>query len=87
MLPNPTERTVNLFLLRTGIRTVKKLVLALTIHDENVTMAKPARACITVWTGLALAPKLTETMSFASLRTPSSGSFSLCHPTCDLLHR
>ena len=39
---------------RTGIRTVKKLVLTLAIHDKNVTMAKVARASITVRTGLAL---------------------------------
>ena len=54
MLPDPTERNVNPFLFRTGMRTVKKLVLALTIHDQNVTMAKPARVFTIVWTGLTL---------------------------------
>ena len=53
MLLDPTERNVNPFPFQTGIRTVKKLVLTLTIHDENVTIAKPARASITVRTGLA----------------------------------
>ena len=53
MLPNPTERNVNLLLFQTGIRTVK-LVLTLAIHDKNVTMTKAARASITVRTGLAL---------------------------------
>ena len=53
MLPHPTERNVNPFLLRTRICTVDKLVLILTVHDKNVTMAKPARASITVQTGLA----------------------------------
>ena len=47
MLFDPTERDVNPFLIRTGIRAMKKLVLALTIHDEGVTMAKPARVYIT----------------------------------------
>ena len=44
MLPDPTERNV------TGIGTVKKLVLALTIHDQKITMIKPARAGITIRT-------------------------------------
>ena len=54
MLPDPTERDVNPLLFRTGIRTVKKLVLTFTIHDQKVTMIKPARANITIRTGLAL---------------------------------
>ena len=54
MLPDPTERNVNPLLFQTGIRTVKKLVLALAIHDKNVTMTKAARASFTVRTGLAL---------------------------------
>ena len=54
MLPDPTERNINPLLFQTGIRTVKKLVLTLAIHDKNVTMAKVARASITVRTGLAL---------------------------------
>ena len=54
MLPDPTERNVNPFLFQTVIRTLKKLVLALTIHDENVTMAKPVPASITVQTWLAV---------------------------------
>ena len=40
-------------LFQTGIRTVKKLVLTLAIHDKNV-MTKTARANFTVRTGLAL---------------------------------
>ena len=47
-------RNVNLLLFQTGIRTVKKLVLALAIHDKDVTMAKAARASFTVRAGLAL---------------------------------
>ena len=54
MLPDLKERNVNPSLFQTGIRTVKKLVLTLTIHDEKVTMIKPARASIAVRTGLAL---------------------------------
>ena len=54
MLFDPTERNVNPFLIRTGIRTMKKLVLALAIHDKNVTMAKPARVTLIAWTGLTL---------------------------------
>ena len=54
MLPDPTERNVNPLLFQTGIRAVKKLVLTLAIHGKNVTMAKVARASITVQTGLAL---------------------------------
>ena len=42
MLLAPTERDVNPFLIRTGIRTMMELVLALAIHDKNVTMVKPA---------------------------------------------
>ena len=48
MLSDPTERNVDQLLFRTGIRAVNKLVLALTMHDNNVTMAKPARVLITV---------------------------------------
>ena len=51
---DPTERNVNPLLFQTGIRTVKKLVLTLAIHDKNVTMANTARANFTVPTGLAL---------------------------------
>ena len=54
MLPDPTERNVNPLLFQTGIRTMKKLVLALAIHDKNVTMAKVTRASIIVQTGLGL---------------------------------
>ena len=54
MLPDPTERNIDPLLFQSGIRTVKKLVLTLAIHDKNVTMAKVARANITVQTGLAL---------------------------------
>ena len=54
MLPDPTERNVNPLLFQTGIRTVKKLVLTLVIHDKNVTMAKAAQASFTVRTELVL---------------------------------
>ena len=54
MLFDPTERDVNPFLIRTGIRTMTELILALTIHDKDVTMAKPARVTVIVWTGLTL---------------------------------
>ena len=46
MLFNPTERHVYPFLFPTRVRTMKELVLAMAIHDQNVTMAKPARAFI-----------------------------------------
>ena len=54
MLFDPTEHDVNPFLIRTGIRTMTELVLALTIHDKDVTMAKPARVTVIAWTGLTL---------------------------------
>ena len=44
MLFDPTERNVNSILFQTGTRTMKKLVLALAIHDKNVTMAQTAQA-------------------------------------------
>ena len=54
MLFDPSERNVYQFLVPTRIGAMRKLVLAYTIHDKDVTMAKPARVLITVWTGLAL---------------------------------
>ena len=54
MLFDPAERDVNPFLIRTGIRTMTELILALTVHDNNVTMAKPARVTVIGWTGLTL---------------------------------
>ena len=54
MLLDPTERDVNPFLIRTGIRTMTELVLALTIHDKDATVAKPARVTVIDWTGLTL---------------------------------
>ena len=90
---DPTERDINPFLIRNGIRTMKKLVVALAIHDKDVTTAKPARGTLHVWTGRTLpfeerlGPKLTDTMSFASPRSPNSGSLSLCCPTCEDLPR
>ena len=45
MLFDPTERDVNPFLARTGIRTMTELILALTIHDQESIIA---------WTGLTL---------------------------------
>ena len=52
MLFNPTERNINPFQIPAGARTMKKLVLALAIHDKNVTMAKPAQVTFTIRTGL-----------------------------------
>ena len=76
MLFDPTERDVNPLLIQTGIRTVKKLVLALAIHDKNVITAKVARASIN--------PKLTDTMSFehpqASQQCPAPLSRLARHP-------
>ena len=54
MLFDPTVRNVNPFLIRTRIRTMRKLVLALTIHDKDVTMAMPVRVSLIAWTGLTL---------------------------------
>ena len=54
MLLSPPERDVNPFLLQVRIRAMKELVLALTIHDQNITVVKPARISFTVRTGLAL---------------------------------
>ena len=39
MLPDPTERNVNPLQFQARIRTVKKLVLTLDIHDKNVTIS------------------------------------------------
>ena len=52
MLFDPTERNVNPFLIPTRARPMKELVLALTIHDKNVTMVKPARVTFIRRTGL-----------------------------------
>ena len=90
MLFDPTERNVDPFLIPTRARTMKELVLALAIHDKNVTMAKPARVSLIVGKDLpfhlkgAWVPKLTGTMSSVSLRSPNSGSSSRCQPTHDL---
>ena len=54
MLLDPTERNVDPFLFQTRIRTMKKLVLALTIHDKNVNMVKSAQVGFIIRTGLAL---------------------------------
>ena len=42
MLFDPTERNVNPILFPSRARPMKKLVLALAIHDKKVTMVKPA---------------------------------------------
>ena len=52
MLFDPTERDVNPFLIRMGIRTMTELVLALAIHDKDIIMAKPARVTLIARTGL-----------------------------------
>ena len=60
MLFDPTERNVNPFLIPTRARPMKELVLALTIHDKNVTMVKPARATFIRRTGLTPPPEKCE---------------------------
>ena len=52
MLFDPTERNVYPFLFPTRIRTMKKLVLTLAIHDKDVTMAKPAQVTFIIRTRL-----------------------------------
>ena len=56
MLFDPTERNVDPLLFPASIRTMKELVLALAIHDKDVTMAKPTQVAFIIRTGL---PKLT----------------------------
>ena len=46
------ERNVDPFLFPTRIRTMKELVLALAIHDKDVTMAMPAQMAFIIQTGL-----------------------------------
>ena len=60
MLFDPTERNVNPILIPARVRPVKKLVLALTIHDKDVTMVKPARATLPRRTGLTPPPEICE---------------------------
>ena len=57
MLFDPTERNVNPILFPARVRPMKELVLALTINDKNVTMAKPARAAFISRTGLTPPPE------------------------------
>ena len=52
MLSDPTERDVNPFLIRTGIRPMKQLILTSAIHDKNVTMTKAAQVSFIIRTGL-----------------------------------
>ena len=52
MLFDPTERNVYPFLFPTRILTMKKLVLALAIHDKNVIMANSAQVAFIIRTGL-----------------------------------
>ena len=86
MLPDPTERNVNPLLFQARVRTVKKLVLTLAIHDKNVTMAKTAHVSFTVRTRLALPFEEcsgAEAYRHKKKRTtdpPNSGSSSQCHP-------
>ena len=51
MLFDPTERNVYPILFPTRIRTMKKLVLTLAIHDKNVTMAETAQVPLIIRTG------------------------------------
>ena len=50
MLFDPTERNVDPFLFPARIRTKKELVLALAIHDKDVTMAKPTQVAFIIRT-------------------------------------
>ena len=52
MLFDPTERNVNPFLIPTRSRAMKELILALAIHDWDVTMTKPAQVAFIIRTGL-----------------------------------
>ena len=52
MLFDPTERNIDPFLFPAGIRTMKELVLALAIHDQKISMVKPARVAFISRTGL-----------------------------------
>ena len=52
MLFDPTGRNVNPILFPARVRPMKELVLALTIHDKNVTMVKPGQAAFIRRTGL-----------------------------------
>ena len=56
MLFDPTERNVNPFLFQTRIRIMKKLMKKLICHHGRTGLALPLKS--------AVAPKLTETMSF-----------------------
>ena len=51
MLFDPTERNVDPFLFPARVRTMQELVLALAIHDKNVTMAKTAQVSSIIRTG------------------------------------
>ena len=57
MLFDPTKRNVHPFLFPTRIRTMNELVLALAIHDKNVTMAKPTQVGFSVRAGLTSPPE------------------------------
>ena len=52
MMFDPTEPNVDPFLFTARIRTMQQLVLALAIHDKNVTMAKTAQVSFIIRTGL-----------------------------------
>ena len=52
MLFDLTERKVDPFLFLARFRTMKELVLALAIHDKNVTMATAAQVSFIVRTRL-----------------------------------
>ena len=55
MLFHPSERNVYPFLVPTRNRcNERNSFWHMAIHDKDVTVAKPARVLITVWTGLAL---------------------------------
>ena len=51
MLFDLTDRNVDSLLFQTRIRTMMKLVLALAIHDKNVTIAKTAQVSFIIRTG------------------------------------
>ena len=69
MLFDPTERNVHAFLIPTRARAMKELVLALTIHDKDVTMAKPAQVAFIIRTGLTPPSEKCGAAKTHSLRT------------------
>ena len=87
MLFDPTERNVDPFLFPTRNCSMKELILALAIHDKNVTMAKSAKVAFIARTGLTPpsedcgAAKSYGNNELGSPHFPNKGSSSHCQPT------